>query len=192
MCANKFVTSITHECRIPLAASLVFVLQGGPWGIWIPFLLRWARLHRTSPWVCLGPLWNLRDGIWKRMDMLPSEHIGKVLVEMVYYSSITLSLYLYIYIYIRLFWFSMIFFTTVLWSGVPYESTWRIFFKMMTDDVMGIHFKPKSNWHKIMRTMDTAFVRELPPTEALYMCKTPFVSRAYYCCWFSSRQILNR
>ena len=172
MCANKFVTSITHECRIPLAAvsklsHLFFVVQGGPWAIWIPFWLRWARLHRTSPWVCLGP--NLKV----RMDMLPSEHIGKVLVEMVYYSIITL--YWYVYIYICLFWFSMIFFTTVLWSGVPYESTWQIFFKML----MGLRFKPKSSWNKIMCNMDTAFVRKLPPTEAFYMCKAPFVSRAY-------------
>lgn len=66
------------------------------------------------PWAAVkSERWNLKV----RMDMLPSEHIGKVLVEMVYYSIITL------YLYIRLFWFSMIFFTTVLWSGVPYEST---------------------------------------------------------------------
>lgn len=78
-------------------------------------------------------------------------------------------------IYICLFWFSMIFFTTVLWSGVPYESTWQIFFKML----MGLRFKPKSSWNKIMCNMDTSFVRKLPPTGALYMCKAPFVSRPY-------------
>lgn len=47
------------------------------------------------PWAGVkSERWNLKV----RMDMLPSEHIGKVLVEMVYYSIIPIYIYIITYV----------------------------------------------------------------------------------------------
>ena len=100
MCANKFVTSITHECRmvhLQLFPSFLtcFCASRRSLSHLDSILIEVSSVAQNValgvPWAAVKfERWNLKV----RMDMLPSEHIGKVLVEMVYYSIIPLYMYI--------------------------------------------------------------------------------------------------